>query len=100
MDLKASQGIEHWIELDQRAALESASVRDLQRNLKRNPVARLQTLGGEPLNFLYSTASVDGVDSIILRPQAKEALIRYGSVLVPLVEDRFVRQVLKAEQPT
>ena len=96
MDLKASQGIEHWIELDKRAALESASVRDLQRNLKRNPVARLQTLGGEPLTFLYSTGLVDGVDSIILRREAKEALIRYGSVLVPLVEDRFVRQVLKA----
>lgn len=64
----------------------------VRRDLWRNPIKKLQVLPGLHAEFLYR---LDG-QSILLLEDAVEALLKFGPVLRPLIESRFVSHVIKA----
>ena len=71
-------------------ALEAA-LANIEKDLWRNPVKRLQSLPGGPSPFLFSTQG----DKIQFRENVAKELTKFSGVLRPLVEFRFAELVAK-----
>lgn len=69
----------------------STSLARIKKDALRNPVARLQTISGQHIPFLYQ---VDSRKDIVLRPEALRALVVYGPLLREVVEFRFAQHVI------
>lgn len=64
---------------------------NIERDLWRNPIEKLQNLPGQPGPFLFSTRH----DEIQLLQSVAEELTRFSGVLRPLIEFRFAELVAK-----
>lgn len=77
----------------------SESVGRVEQSTWRNPIRLLQKLPGEPPPFLYEILA-GTPHSIRLFDRALEGLQRFGPVLRPMIEFRFVRFVVAANRTT
>lgn len=68
------------------------SVKNVEKDLWRNPVKRLHELSGNSEPFLYE---LDGRDGIRFLEGVPEVLSRFAGVLRPLIEFSFTERVVK-----
>ena len=68
------------------------SVKNIEKDLWRNPVKRLHELSGNSEPFLYE---LDGRDGIRFLEGVPEVLSRFAGVLRPLIEFSFTERVVK-----
>ena len=83
-------GIKGTDKIQWNRALRKALV-NIERDLWRNPVDKLQTLPGRPGPFLFSTHQRE----IQFLPDVARKLTRFSGVLRPLIEFRFAEYVAK-----